>query len=358
MIIQKLQISNLRNLAQVELAPHPSLNILYGENGAGKTSVLEGLAVLSRGRSFRSNKIAQLIGPESDRISVFAALEEELSEAAPGSPVRLGLERSANEWQGRRNGQDLQQLSDLADSLAVVVMEPNSHALISGAPDGRRRYLDWGVFHVEPEYLSAWRRYSRALKQRNAALRQGARRSLDGLDPVLAEAGEAMTRLRTSYTGELAAHLEQLMPQLSPRLDSVAVEYRRGWSNGTLGEALEEHRERDLERGSTHPGPHRADLSIALHGHAVRDSVSRGEQKILATALVLAQARRQCETGRKPLLLLDDLASEFDRSHFNAALEVGRQLGVQVWITGVEAASLESDHGLFHVEHGQVRKMV
>ncbi len=358
MIIRKLQISNLRNLAQVELAPHPSLNILYGENGAGKTSVLESLAVLSRGRSFRSNKIAQLIGPEKDRISVFAELEETHDADQAAASVRLGLERSASEWQARRSGQDLQQLSELADSLAVVVMEPNSHALISGAPDGRRRYLDWGVFHVEPEYLSAWRRYSRALKQRNAALRQGARTLLESLDPVLAEAGEAMTSLRTAYTAELSTHLEQLMPELSPRLDSVAVEYRRGWANGSLRESLKEHRERDLERGSTHPGPHRADLAISLHGHAVRDSVSRGEQKILATALVLAQARRQCETGRMPLLLLDDLASEFDRSHFNAALEVGRQLGVQVWITGVEAASLDSDHGLFHVEHGQVRKMV
>lgn len=358
MIIRKLQISNLRNLAQVELAPHPSINILFGENGAGKTSVLEGLAVLSRGRSFRSNKIAQLIGPENDRISVFAELETPVEGKASPSPVRLGLERSANDWSGRRNGRDLQQLSELAESLAVVAMEPNSHALISGAPDGRRRYLDWGVFHVEPTYLSAWRRYSRALKQRNAALRQGERTLLESLDPVLAEAGEAMTGLRKAYTKALSIHLEALMPELSPRLGVVGVEYRRGWAAGTLREALAEYRDKDLERGSTHPGPHRADLSITLDGRVVRDTVSRGEQKILATGLVLAQARRQCETGRSPVLLLDDLASEFDRTHFRAALDVGRQLAIQVWISGVEAPEMEGDHAMFHVEHGQVRKMV
>lgn len=359
MRITKLQVSNLRNLQQVELQANPSINTLHGANGAGKTSVLEAVAVLSRGRSFRSPKVSQLIGAAGTSLSVFAEIEPDgVSAGTRARTVRLGLERSARSWQARRNGQDLQQLSELAESLAVVVMEPNTHDLISGAPDVRRRYLDWGVFHVEPAYLSAWRRYARALKQRNAALRAGDRGVLGSLEAVLAEAGEEMSRLRTVYTDELTAHLKALIPELSPHLGEVNIEYRRGWSADSLAQSLRDQRERDLDRGSTQAGPHRADLVITVGGHTVRDSVSRGEQKILATALVLTQARRQCETGRIPVLLLDDLVSEFDRRHFEAALAVGKSLGVQMWITGVEEIDPGSPHSRFHVEHGAVRKMV
>lgn len=359
LFIHKLQVDNLRNLQQVELDAHPSINTLHGANGAGKTSILEAVAMLSRGRSFRSNKIGQLIGPTKPALSVFAEIQPDVDTGARAAGrVRLGLERSARSWQARRNGRDLQQLSELAESLAVVVMEPNSHELISGAPDVRRRYLDWGVFHVEPSYLFAWRRYARALKQRNAALRKGERGVLGSLETVLAEAGEEMSRMREMYTQALSTHLELLIPDLSPDLGHVSIQYRRGWAAEGLAQALHEQRERDLERGTTQAGPHRADLVIAVDGHAVRDSVSRGEQKILATALVLAQARRQCDTGRIPVLLLDDLASEFDRRHFDAALAVGKGLGAQMWISGVEEIDPGSSHSRFHVERGAARKMV
>lgn len=358
MVITALQVDNLRNLEQVELEAHPSINTLYGANGAGKTSILEAIVMLSRGRSFRSPKIGQLIGPNKPALNVFAEIEADTQSGGGAGRIRLGLERSAGAWQARRNGADLQHLSELAESLAVVVMEPNSHALISGAPDIRRRFLDWGVFHVEPAYLSAWRRYARALRQRNAALRFGEKAVLGSVETVLAAAGEEMSRMRTTYTEELTAHLDALIPELSPDLGRVSVEYRRGWAAESLAETLRDQRGRDLERGSTQAGPHRADLSIAVKGSAVRDSVSRGEQKMLATALVLAQARRQCETGRVPVLLLDDLASEFDRRHFDAALEVGKGLGVQMWITGVEEIDPGSSHARFHVERGKARKMV
>ena len=359
MIINNLQIENLRNLQQVELSAHPSVNTLYGANGAGKTSVLESIAVLSRGRSFRNNKVARIIGPNAPGLRVYAEIHHNTGAQTEESKLtRLGLERDPNGWRARCDGKDLKQLSDLAEALAVVVMEPNSHALISGSPEIRRRYLDWGVFHVEPLYLEAWRRYARALKQRNAALRRGERAVLDSLESVLASAGEAMTSMRLAYVASLSEHLGALISQLSPGLGAISVEYRRGWATDTLANALAEHRQADLERCTTLSGPHRADLVIKVDGQSVRDSASRGEQKVLATALVLAQARRQCETPRAPVLLLDDLASEFDRMHFDATLEVGKSLGVQMWITGVEEIDPGSPHSRFHVEHGQVRKMV
>ena len=359
MIVKKLQVENLRNLQRVEITAHASINILFGANGAGKTSVLEAIAVLSRGRSFRGSRIAQLIGPLQDSLSVFAEISgEDAAGKGKGGQTKLGLQRSTKAWKARRDGTDLQQLSELAESLAVVVMEPNSHELISGSPEIRRRYLDWGVFHVEPRYLEAWQRYARALRQRNAALRAGERSVLPSLESVLVTAGEEMTALRAAYTAQLSEHLASLIPELSPDLGRVSVDYRRGWGGDGLKQALEDHREKDLERGSTQSGPHRADLAIKVEGHAVRDSVSRGEEKVLATALVLAQARRQCDTGRIPVVLLDDLASEFDRDHFAAALRMGMSLGVQMWITGVEEFDPGSPHSRFHVERGEVRKVV
>ncbi len=358
MYINKLNINNLRNLEQVELSPHPTLNTFHGANGAGKTSVLESLTVLARGRSFRGNKISHLIGPGNNKLSVFAEIAGPEDNHSGGRTVRMGLERGPGEWTARRDGQDLKQISDLAETLAVVVMEPNSHLLISGSPDVRRRFLDWGVFHVEPAYLNSWRRYARALKQRNAALRTGQEDVLAGLDHQLVQAGEEMTRLRSEYARGISSHLGNLMKELSPELGDVSLEYRTGWAAETLHEALKEQRQADLERGSTQSGPHRGDLKLKVSGRVVRDSASRGEQKILAMALVLAQARKQCEAGGSPLLLLDDLASEFDQVHFHAALEVGAALGVQVWITGVEPFDPGSEHFRFHVEHGKVRKMV
>lgn len=359
MEIRTLQIHNLRNLRQVEIRPHSTLNTLSGLNGAGKTGVLESIAVLSRGRSFRGSQVRELIGPEGDSFRVVAELGESPDEAGgAGRTTRQGLERGAHSWQARKDGRNLSQLSELAESLPVVVMEPNSHLLISGSPEVRRRYLDWGVFHVEHRYLGDWRRYSRALKQRNAALRDGNREVLDSLDAVLAELGEAMTRMRRDYSRAVAAHLEALLPELSSGLGEVSVEYRQGWPAGSLLDALRAHRQRDLERDSTQYGPHRADLNIAVDGRSIRYTMSRGEQKLLAAALVLAQARRQSETGRIPVLLLDDLGTEFDHHHFASVLGVAQGLRAQCWISGVEPLTLAFPHSRFHVEHGRVRMMV
>lgn len=371
MLINKLEINNLRNLEQVEVSAHPRLNTIHGVNGAGKTSILEAIVILSRGRSFRGRKTAQLIGPEGSSLSVFAELkkgpearENTNCEQAPSSDegsaqvTRIGIERSARQWKARRNGRDVSQISELAESLAVVVMEPDSHALVSGSPEVRRRYVDWGVFHVEPAYLPLWRRYARALKQRNAAIRNDDQAVLPALDAILAENGEAMTALRETYVAEVRREFETLIAELSPGLGEVSLRFQRGWAGEGLAQALVDQRAQDLKRGSTQIGPHRADLDIRLRGSVIRDTVSRGEQKVLATALVLAQARRQCETGRIPVLLLDDLASEFDRNHFDATLRVGLGLGVQMWITGVEQIDPGIPHSRFHVEHGKVRKMV
>lgn len=352
MQINSLRIGNFRNIAEAVIDPHPSLNVFYGDNGAGKTSVLECIYLLARGKSFRTVRAEELIGPQTGAFRIFLEL------AVRGSAHRIGLERDGRQWKARRDGEDVVLLSELSRDLPVVLMEPNSHQLVAGPPDVRRRFVDWGVFHVEHTYLELWRRYARALKQRNAALRRRECRVLNSLDQVLGDIGECVDQFRSTYCERLAAALPDSLPVANTALDDLEVVYRRGWKEGSLQDALEQARSRDLEQGVTAHGPHRAELEIRRQGEPVRSRLSRGEQKGLAAALLLTQARLLGDAGERPVLLLDDLASEFDRRHLESVLAQARTYAGQLWITGVERLPVQQPHAVFHVEHGAVRKMV
>jgi DNA replication and repair protein RecF len=352
MHIKTLRVQNFRNLKEISIDLHPKLNIFYGDNGAGKTSLLEALVVLSRGKSFKTVHTQELTGEEATSFQIF--LESEFA----GKPHKMGLERSGNQWKARKDGQDVGLLSVLTRQLPLVLMEPNSHQLISGSPEGRRRFLDWGVFHVEPTFLETWRRYSRALRQRNAALRSKQLQVLESINEILVPLGEQLDASRQSYYQQLSEAFSQQAKQVSPQVGDIRLEYHRGWKGDSLKEALDLVQERDFEKGVTSQGPHRADLLITRERKSIRALLSRGEQKGLAAALLLTQARLLEQGGEKPLVLLDDLASEFDQEHFSAVLESAAECAGQIWITGTEDPCITSPHKTFHVEHGLVQEMV
>ena len=166
--INTIQIENCRNLESVSLKPNPVLNFFVGSNGAGKTSILESIVVLSRGRSFRTSQASELVGPVKRTFSVFTETQSD-----DGQCDRLGLERSGKFWKARKNGQDLAQISQLSRSLPLVLMEPNSHLLVKGPPDVRRRLLDGGVFTLEKVFLKVWWSFLKTLRQQNVAIRKG-----------------------------------------------------------------------------------------------------------------------------------------------------------------------------------------
>jgi DNA replication and repair protein RecF len=351
--IKELRIDNLRNLVSVQLRAHPALNVLVGDNGAGKTSILEAIMVLSRGRSFRTTVTSELIGPAGASLKVFAETAGD-----DGRIGRLGLERAGKHWKARKNAVELSQISQLTRSLPLVLMEPNSHLLVSGTPEHRRKFLDWGVFHVEHGFLQIWRRYSRALKQRNAALRGKNEEVIDSLDPILCPLGEQLNELRMAHAVNVNQEVEGLLPRLSKTMGKIAIQYRNGWGEGDFSQALSENRSRDLERGQTHQGPHRAELVLMAGENLARTVLSRGEQKTLSAALLLAQAGLLSRLGEKPLVLLDDLASEFDENHFNCVLSMALEIGGQTWLTGTRLPELSNEHSVFHVERGEVREVV
>ncbi len=353
MRVKSLSIKNLRNISTAEIDFDASLNFFIGDNGAGKTSILEALSVLSKGRSFRSGQISSLVGPESKNFQVVSKIESH-----KGEIHQLGMERGDDGWSARHNGADVGQLSELTELLPHVLLEPNSHTLVSGPPDGRRKYLDWGVFHVEHSFLTLWRRYNRVLKQRNAALRQTNRMVVESLNPQLIQLGEQLHQARKNHADLLSQYLQEQLIRFSEALDGITLTYKKGWTGDSLAEAIEFSEIRDMERGATGPGPHKADLVYGWNGVPAKERLSRGEQKALTAAMVMAQAQMICESGEIPILMLDDLSSEFDETHLAKVLQAGIDLGAQILLTGTDLAPVISackhPYTVFHVKHGVV----
>lgn len=351
MILRQLRVADLRNLEGLQFEPRRGVNVLVGANGAGKTSILEAIYLLSHGRSFRTrrNEILRRSGAAS--ASVFGVVE-----GARG-PSRLGLSLEADRWRGRVDGCDVGSLAELLICCAVTCFEPGSHALISGAGDIRRRFVDWGVFHVEPTFPHVARRYRRALRQRNAALRSGVDEStLRVWDMELAESAEQLAVLRNAYWIGLAPVVEKLAQQYLPELGACELRLRQGWpSQDSLLTALHDCRDVDRQRGHTSRGPHRADWTMTFANAPRREQLSRGQEKLCAIACMIGQARRLFEqSGQWPIVILDDLMSELDPAH--QALAFDSLSGTdQVFITGTEASVAHwREAALFHVEQGKI----
>ena len=353
MKLERLRIQGLRCLTDVELDLSDGLHVLVGPNGAGKTSVLEAAFLLSHGRSFRSGAREALLQRGENTLSVFGEWRH-----ADGHAIRLGLGRTGSRWEARIDGEKAS-LGQLVHECAVVCFEPGSHALIAGAADERRRYLDWGVFHVEHEFLATWRRYQRALKQRNTLLRSQPDAGSSLFLPWEAELAHTAVRIdawRRRYLDDLLPHLQSQAQRLLPELGSLECRYRRGWSDERdLGEQLAEQRGKDLARGHTTVGVHRADWSLGFEHAPLREHLSRGQEKLTALSCLLAQAGLHAERrGEWPLMCLDDLASELDQAHQEAVLAQLQASGAQVLVSGTElpAPMASLPVHVFHVEHG------
>lgn len=360
MRFESLRIQSLRCLLDANLQLASGLNVLTGANGAGKTSVLEAAFLLSHGRSFRSGAREALLQRGAGGLSVYAELRDARQVIA-----RLGIGREGPRWEARRDGASVP-LGQLVRACAVVCFEPGSHALIAGAADERRRFLDWGVFHVEHGFHVAWQRYQRALKQRNTLLRAqrlAAHALFEPWEAELTESAALMDAARGSYLERLRPHLAAELCALVPELGESSLRYRRGWSEeAPLTDQLMALRERDRARGHTTVGPHRADWSITTEHAPLREHLSRGQEKLVALSCLLAQATVFADQhdGEWPVVCLDDLASELDQAHQRAIVARLLTVGAQVLITGTELpeALAGVPHRLFHVEQGRVSRLL
>ena len=353
MPIEHFTAQNFRCLEKIELEADPRYNLIYGRNASGKSSVLEAIAYLGRGKSFRGASTTDLIRHGQQDFVLFGRVQDGERRA------RVGVRNSLQGLELRIDGDSAGGAAALVEALPLQIIDPDVHELVAGAPEQRRRYLDWIAFHVEHGFLDSWRRFRRALKQRNAALRSGASSAvLDGWNAEFVELAAAVDAGRRLA---LEVALDGLAEAGSDLLGSdVGFEYRSGWNEeqGLLS-ALESSAERDRQHGNTQYGPHRGDLKLSYDERRARKLVSRGQQKLLACAMVLAAAETAQTARERPmLLLLDDPGAELDKESLGRLMRRVASLGSQVIATSLEpdAPLFPAEAKTFHVEHGALHE--
>lgn len=360
MTIHRLQIKHFRNISAADLSPVAGINLFVGENGSGKTSLLEAIHLLSLVRSFRSKKLKNLINHQSERFTLFAQIKLLDQSLAP-----LGIQRAHQDEETEIlfRGSRPSGVAELTSELPVQLINPDAFRLLEGSPRERRQFVDWGVFHVEPEFIHCWQRFQRALKQRNSLLRHG---RIDTLQLQLWEKeialnGEQMTFYRQAYLDQLKPLFSEVLQRFLAGQD-LKLSFQRGWDKNTsLAESLETSRSRDIEQGFTQSGPQRADIRISVEGRPAMEVLSRGQQKLVVSALKLAQGELLTAAGKKQCIyLIDDLPAELDKQHRSVFCQVLEEQAGQVFITSVDQEALAygwqqpEKNAWFHVEHGQI----
>jgi len=350
-MIRLFRATHFRCLESAELALGPRFNLICGGNASGKTSVLEALAYLGRGKSFRGASTANLTQHGKEDFVLFGEVER-----AEGK-INVGVRNGREGLEARVGGESASGAAALAEALPLQVIDPEVHNLIAGGPELRRRFLDWVAFHVEHDHLLIWRRFRRALKQRNAALKT--RSSEAAIRSWNAEFLGLAVQLDDSRRRVLELTIDSLEDHGQALLETdLSFEYQQGWSREkSLEESLEGGIERDLQMGSTQSGPHRADIKVSYDERQARKLVSRGQQKMLASAMILAATETvQAALERPLLLLLDDPAAELDSEAIVRLMAAVSALGCQVVATSLEPGALvfPEEPVMFHVEQGVV----
>ena len=316
--LTRLDVRDFRNLARVELSPPADGMVVIGENGQGKTNLLEAIYYLQILRSARGARDQDLVRFGADAFHIGAQVD-----ADDCHEIGVGFERAGKRKRVRLDGAIPERLSDALGALPSVMFSPDDVELIAGAPNARRRYLDIMLALTTRGYLSALQRYRGALARRNAALRlaaRGGRSSASSVaiwEPALAEHGAILWMTRRAWVDAVAERFTALCHAIGEAA-SIAVRYSTSLIAsddvaGALLAALEEKRDHDVRRGLTHVGPHRDDLVITIDGRDLRTFGSAGQQRGAAIALrMLEAATFHDRIGRAPVFLLDDPFAELD----------------------------------------------
>ncbi len=358
MALEKVVVSNFRNIQQSSFEPGDGINLILGKNGSGKTSLLEAIYFLGLGRSFRTHLTSRVVSYEKDNFVVFAQVNTR-SKAVP-----LGLRKTrGGETELKIDGQAAVKLAQLAEILPIQLIHPEGYDLLTGGPKLRRAFLDWGVFHQVAGFFPQWGRVKRLIKQRNAALKTAANyREIGYWDKELCERAGIISRYRADYLEQLIPKVTEVAQDFLPEFE-FDFQFFRGWDKSReLADCLKTSFPREQALGYTTFGPQKADIRIKVNGVPVSDVLSRGQLKLLVCALRLAQGKLHNETGStKCIFLLDDFTSELDQDKRRPLAKHIAESGAQVFITAIEREQVEVLFGqsnkVFHVEHGKISEL-
>jgi len=351
MAISQLSLTDFRNLRSTTLDFHPRFNLISGDNGSGKTSLLEAIYVLCQAHSFRTHQIKQCINHDKNGFLLFGRFDKH----------KAGLAKNDKKLEIHVNGENIKRRSDLVRKSPINIVNADSFLLIDGAPQKRRAFLDWCMFHVEPTYAENWRLFQHALRQRNRLLKSRQDlKLLDYWDQHLIEPSMQLSAMRKQYSEQLQDIVEVELKEILSGIP-FKLDYQQGWPEELcLADAIKLNRKRDIRSGFTNAGIHRDDLRFMSQGKISSEILSRGQSKRLCLALLLAALKVVSKTSQsRIILLIDDLHSELDS---NAQSIVYRQfidMNLQMFISNIDSAVPQANHGkefkLFHVEHGIIR---
>ncbi len=369
MALLTLGTENFRNLVTDRLNFSPSVNLIYGANGSGKTSLLEAIAYLGLGRSFRQSRHQVVCQQGQQQFVIFGQVTgaEARSSSAASMPIRLGFSRDvqSRETRLRVDGENVYSLSVLASLFPVSVIDPGVFDVVAGGPGKRRQFLDWLVFHVEHSFGGIWQQCQRSISQRNQILRSGTidDQQLDVWDRQFVELAQQVDALRESVFSEFAEVFRSVLEEVHSEWSNVLkVDYYPGWDRKKgLANTLREHRDQERKVGHTLYGPNRADVRLRYQGRGVSDTFSRGQQKTLVILMKLAQGQVLANYGKQVTFLLDDINAELDLANRRLLAEKLNDLGSQIFMTAIERPEPSllwenppSDFKMFHVEHGRL----
>jgi len=333
----KLKLTSFRNLKNLELTPGAKFNVFYGNNGQGKTNLLESIYLLATMKSFKQAKNSELINFGSEFALLKGVVERDLVQRE----ISLLLEK-----QGKKAKVDTKlatRVDDFFGNLNVVLFTPEEIAMVRGGPELRRRYLDRAVFTCDIGYLTAYHAYAKILKQRNALLKTGDTFGLDIWTEQLAQAAVQVVERRSFWLTEIEKLLQRFYSEISGNDETVQIEYRqhsvdaKAWQDNpkqALWDALKAHEAEERRRLTTVVGPHRDDLHFGLNGRSARHFASQGQQRSYVLALKMAEIEyiTRCFEA-PPVLLLDDMTSELDRERNENLMEFLKKRQMQVFIT-------------------------
>ena len=356
-ILEKLSILNYKNIAEATLELSPKMNCLIGQNGVGKTNVLDAVYYLSFCRSSNNPIDSQVIRHGQDFFMLEGVYEGEIEEEVISCAMKRGMKKHF-----RRNKKEYKRLSEHIGLITIVMVSPNDTLLIDGSSEERRRFMDVVISQQDRSYIEELNRYNKALQQRNTLLKQDQSPDPDVmtiLEEQMAHSGEAIYRRRAKLVEQMVPLFQQYYERISGGHEQVSLNYVSHCQRGPLLEVIQRDRWKDQAIGYSLHGIHRDDLEMQIDGHPMRREGSQGQLKTYVTSLKLAQFK---VLGGKPILLLDDIFDKLDAERVEQIVKLvaDDEFG-QIFITDTNREHLDQilsasshDYRIFHVKDGEI----
>lgn len=351
MFITKLRLHNFRSTINQEYIFNNNVNIFYGDNGVGKTSILEAINFLSSGKSFRKGNFKNLINFNKDDLTVY--LECLLSDNKQVFSVN---KNKTGKWLGKKNQTKISKQVDITNIFPVVSIDPEVYRLVDFGPLYRRNYLDWMVFHVKHDYITLWKKVYKCIKQLNILYKNKAQKEeIATWESSFVLFSEQLNIIRREAFTDIHSNILKLSLYMQEEINDLNIVFKQGWSeNIGLQEQLELDRSKNLMYGQLQHGPHKMDIKIQTGNHQASQTLSRGQKKILSIAFYMAYIEYLNNHDINPILCLDDFDAEIDNHKLKKAAVFFNNTNTQIFITSVQKKKIlkafpEAD--LFHVKH-------